>query len=206
MTPKIMALALLGLLSLAGPLIEMGVTGRVESFGKFALAESFISLPLIYWWYHVDKDQRNYKAGPLMNVGVVALTILALPVYFIRSRGWKRASIAQPFWSLLSPHGLYSKAAIVHDYLYWSQLCTREQADNIFLIAMKESGVAPAQRLDIYAGVRAGGGAAWNANRDERARGLPRVIPENFLRMPSAATWAEYRKTLVARGVNDPSF
>src|SRR2546422_1712213 len=94
MTPKIMALALLGLLSLAGPLIEMGVTGRVESFGKFALAESFISLPLIYWWYHVDKDQRNYKAGPLMNVGVVALTILALPVYFIRSRGWKRGTIA----------------------------------------------------------------------------------------------------------------
>lgn len=116
------------------------------------------------------------------------------------------ASIPQPFWSLLSPHGLYSKAAIVHDYLYWSQLCTRQQADNIFLIAMKESGVAPAQQLDIYAGVRAGGGAAWNANRDERARGLPRVIPENLLRMPPGATWAEYRKTLVVRGVKDPSF
>jgi protein-S-isoprenylcysteine O-methyltransferase Ste14 len=42
----------------------------------------------------VDKQQRNYQAGPLMNAGVVALTILALPVYFIRSRGWKRGAIA----------------------------------------------------------------------------------------------------------------
>jgi hypothetical protein len=92
--PKIIALALLGLLSLAGPIVEMGFTGRVEAFGKFDLAESFISLPLIYWWYHTDKQQRDYKAGPLMNVGVVALTLLALPVYFIRSRGWKRGSIA----------------------------------------------------------------------------------------------------------------
>jgi hypothetical protein len=92
--PKVVALALLGLIALAGPIIEMGVTGRVEAFSKFDLVESFISLPLIYWWYHTDKHQRDYKAGPLMNVGVVALTILALPVYFIRSRGWKRGSIA----------------------------------------------------------------------------------------------------------------
>jgi hypothetical protein len=94
MKPKIVALALLGLLSLAGPIVEMGITGRVEPFGKFELAESFVALPLIYWWYHTDKQQRNYRAGPLMNAGVVALTLLALPVYFIRSRGWRRGGIA----------------------------------------------------------------------------------------------------------------
>jgi protein-S-isoprenylcysteine O-methyltransferase Ste14 len=66
----------------------------VEPFSKFGLAEALLSLPLIYWWYHVDKQQRNYQAAPLMNAGVVALTILALPVYFIRSRGWKRGAIA----------------------------------------------------------------------------------------------------------------
>jgi hypothetical protein len=94
MKPKIIALALLGLLSLAGPIVEMGITGRVEPFGKFELAESFVALPLIYWWYHTDKQQCNYRAGPLMNAGVVALTLLALPVYFIRSRGWRRGGIA----------------------------------------------------------------------------------------------------------------
>jgi hypothetical protein len=29
-----------------------------------------------------------------MNVGVIALTIVALPVYFIRTRGWKRGSVS----------------------------------------------------------------------------------------------------------------
>ena len=101
MTPKLTALALLALLSLAGPLIEAGATGRVEPFSKFGLAEALLSLPLIYWWYHVDKHQRNYQAGPLMNVGVVALSILALPVYFIRSRGWKRGTIATALAALV---------------------------------------------------------------------------------------------------------
>jgi len=94
MTPKTTALALLGLLSLVGPLIEMRITGRVEPFSKFGLAETFLSVTLIYWWYHIDKRQRNYKAGPLMNGGVVGLTLFVLPVYFIRSRGWKRGAIA----------------------------------------------------------------------------------------------------------------
>ncbi len=101
MTPKLTALALLALLSLAGPLIEAGATGRVEPFSKFGLAEALLSLPLIYWWYHVDKHQLNYQAGPLMNVGVVALSILALPVYFIRSRGWKRGTIATALAALV---------------------------------------------------------------------------------------------------------
>src|ERR1700728_5433719 len=52
------------------------------------------------------------------------------------------ASIPQALWSFgLSPNGLYSKAAIIHDYLYWTQLCTRLQSDNILMIAMKESQV-----------------------------------------------------------------
>lgn len=32
------------------------------------------------------------------------------------------ASIPQGLWSLgLSPHGRYGRAAVIHDYLYWSQ-------------------------------------------------------------------------------------
>jgi hypothetical protein len=50
---------------------------------------------------------------------------------------------SEVFWSAdLSPNGKYSKAAIVHDYLYWTQGCTREQADNLLDIAMKESNVS----------------------------------------------------------------
>ena len=63
------------------------------------------------------------------------------------------ASIPQAFWSFgLSAHGRNSKAAIVHDYLYWTQGCSREQADNLLMIAMKESSVDTGQRIAIYDG------------------------------------------------------
>ncbi len=53
-----------------------------------------MSVALIFWWYHADKGERNYEAGPLMNAGVVAASVLALPIYFVRTRGWKRGMIA----------------------------------------------------------------------------------------------------------------
>jgi hypothetical protein len=90
---KSAALVLLGLVSLATPLLEAWFTGRVEPFSKFDLAGTFLSIPLIFFWYHLDKREHGYHAGPLMNVGVVALSIVALPIYFIRSRGWKRGAI-----------------------------------------------------------------------------------------------------------------
>ena len=87
------ALALLAAITLVAPIIEALMTGRVEPFSKFDLGGSFLSLLPIYWWYHLDKDETGYRAGPLLNVGVAALAIVALPVYFVRSRGWKRGGV-----------------------------------------------------------------------------------------------------------------
>ena len=97
MAPKTIALALLGLVSLVVPLVEMAITGKVEPMSKFQLCGTLLSITLIFWWYHVDKAERNYQAGPIMNVGVVALSILALPIYFVRSRGWKRGLVSTAF-------------------------------------------------------------------------------------------------------------
>ena len=94
MKVKAYALAILAVISLVMPMLERMLTGQVEELGKWALAQNLLSIPPIFWWYHVDKAQKGYRAGPLMNVGVVALTIVALPVYFIRTRGWKRGSIS----------------------------------------------------------------------------------------------------------------
>jgi hypothetical protein len=80
--------------SLAGPFVEVLVTGHVEEFGKFEMAETFVAIALIFWWYHVDKRDHGYRAGPLMNGGVLAAAIVALPIYFVRSRGWKRGALA----------------------------------------------------------------------------------------------------------------
>lgn len=90
---KLYALALLAAITLATPIIETLMTGRVEPFSKFDLGGSFVSLLPIYWWYHLDKDETGYRAGRFLNVGVAALVIVALPVYFVRSRGWKRGGV-----------------------------------------------------------------------------------------------------------------
>jgi hypothetical protein len=91
---KLLALGLLALLSFAGPLGEMLITGGIEPFGKFELGETVLALVLVFWWYHLDKAETGYRAGVLMNGGMLALTAVAMPIYLIRSRGWKRGALA----------------------------------------------------------------------------------------------------------------
>src|SRR5215472_755910 len=135
------------------------------------------------------------------HIGETSLTI-TVPKGFVTDF----ASIPQPFWSLgLSPEGTYSKAAIVHDYLYWTQLCTRLQADNILMIAMKESRVPDGTRTLIYEGVRAGGSKAWADNEVERRQGLPKVIPAGALNFGPLVLWRDYRAKLLADRVSDPA-
>ena len=72
----------------------MVTTGQVEALSKFDLAATIVSIPLIFWWYHVDKREHDYQAGPLMNGGILAVAVVALPIYFVRTRGWKRGTVA----------------------------------------------------------------------------------------------------------------
>lgn len=73
---------------------------------------------------------------------------------------------------LFKVHGRYTLAAVLHDWLYycnghitlpggdeWSY--TREQADDVFLEAMKASGVGKLQRTTLHKAVRLGGWSAW---------------------------------------------
>jgi Protein of unknown function (DUF1353) len=132
-------------------------------------------------------------------------TVIRVPEGFVTDY----ASIPRAFWQFLPVHGRYGRAAIVHDYLYWTQHCTRKQADNILLIAMIESGVAPKKRVEIYRGVRLGGDRAWKNNAQERKSGKPRVIPEEFLmadeflQLAGEETWPEYQSRLIKAGVHD---
>jgi hypothetical protein len=139
----------------------------------------------------------NYSVGQTSDVIVV-------PKGFVTDF----ASIPQALWSLgLSPHGKYSRAAVIHDYLYWSQSCTRKQADRLLLIAMKESNVGGFDEFAVYRGVDLGGSGSWNNNAAERGKGLPRIIPEEYLRPENPNdTWPMYREYLVKHGVVDPPF
>ena len=126
---------------------------------------------------------------------------ITVPVGFVTDL----ASTPQMLWSAgLTPAGQYSRAAIIHDYLYWSQNCTRDQSDRLLLIAMKESNVGTIQEDLIYAAVHAAGGKAWDNNKKEKTAGLPRILPAAN-RNPNDPNmiWSVYRSQLFKSGVKD---
>jgi hypothetical protein len=115
------------------------------------------------------------------------------------------ASIPRSLWTLASPHGFYSRASIIHDFLYWDQRCTREQADSIMLIAMRESAVGVAERQAIYAGVRAGGQSSWDDNAAAKAQGILRTVPTQFInQVQPLDTWPYFRDRLMKQGIREP--
>jgi len=91
---KAAALIALAAISFVMPALERAMTGRVEMLSTYGLVETALSLIALFWWFHLDKAEQNYRAGKLMNAGVLILAAVALPIYFLRSRGWKRGGIA----------------------------------------------------------------------------------------------------------------
>lgn len=75
------------------------------------------------------------------------------------------ASVPRILWNILPPTGRYTKAAVIHDYLYEYGECTREEADAVFLEAMEDLGVSYLVRHSMWLGVRFGGWVGWNKYR-----------------------------------------
>jgi hypothetical protein len=111
------------------------------------------------------------------------------------------ASTPRAIWAVLPPVGQYQLAAVVHDFLYWDQACTRTQADDLLRVAMAESRVKPFERDVIWQAVRRFGNSAWDSNARAKAEGRPRIIPRSDLAIPALATWPEYQTQLMVKGV-----
>lgn len=111
------------------------------------------------------------------------------------------ASIPRALWWLYSPAGTYASAAVVHDYLYWEQVCSRAEADTFFKMGMREVNVSRATTWIIYRAVRLGGGGAWKQNAQERRMNKPRVIPTEYLADRRGKSWPQYQAELLEKGV-----
>lgn len=117
------------------------------------------------------------------------------------------ASIPKILWSTgLTPTGRYGRAAIIHDFLYWAQGCSREQSDRLLVIAMKESGVGTIEENLIYSGVSIGGAKPWDENKKMREKNIPRVVPKEYRTFKMNRRWLDYREVLIKEGVTDPLF
>lgn len=102
------------------------------------------------------------------------------------------ASIPRVFWSVLRPDGEYAYAAVVHDYLYWTQTRSRDEADNIFKIAMEDFEIEASKVKPIYCAVRVGGQSAWNSNTKKKAQGEQRILTR-FPRDPRTR-WSDWQR------------
>jgi hypothetical protein len=72
------------------------------------------------------------------------------------------ATIPRVFWTMLRPDGEYTYAAIVHDYLYWTQTRTRDVSDQIFRHSMEDFKVPGAVATVVHWAVRTAGGSYWD--------------------------------------------
>ncbi len=75
------------------------------------------------------------------------------------------ATVPRFLWSILPPWGRYGKAAILHDFLYYSGIFSKKEADLIFLEAMEVLEVVKWKRKSMYYSVKMFGGKTWKTYR-----------------------------------------
>jgi hypothetical protein len=104
------------------------------------------------------------------------------------------ASVPRAFWSFLPPDGEYAYAAILHDYLYWTQNRPREEADDILKFAMEDLRVGSITTGAIYSAVRIGGSGAWDSNKQAKAAGEKRILKTDKFPNDPTTRWEDFRK------------
>lgn len=139
------------------------------------------------------RDDMSWEIG---NTGV----FVTVPAGFVSDL----ASVPQVLWSFgLSPADKYTRAAIIHDYLYWTQSCTKRQSDNLLAIAMKESDVGWLKSTSVYTGVVVGGQDSWDKNTQALSRGMPKIAPPQWREIPAGIDWDDQQKAMFTKGVRD---
>lgn len=104
----------------------------------------------------------------------------------------------------ISPLGKHSVAAIVHDYLYWEQRCTRDEADRILREAMGEYGSSVADQEIVYYAVSYGAQSAWDENAADRKKGYIRVLTGGKENFAINTDWGSYRDQLLKEHATEP--
>lgn len=174
-----------------------------------AAAEPFADAKTAATW--MDEAIANSSRAPS---GVLRLSRFVEPMWFLTAPiGWRPnpgqeklsgpldipagfvtdlASIPRVFWSVLPRDGEYAYAAIIHDYLYWTQVRDRSTSDEILRSTMVDFGVSPLSVTAIYEAVRLGGAGPWDEDRHRYERGerqFLKVFPDD-----PRIRWSDWQK------------
>jgi hypothetical protein len=71
--------------------------------------------------------------------------------------------------------------AVFHDYLYWTQACTQDEADAVLYHAMTVQDGATAKDAAIYRAVSGAGAATFKANRERQRNGEVRTFTPAYV-------------------------
>lgn len=108
---------------------------------------SSFTTPLVGSW---NDEMTLFALTEPFNFYDVGGKNYSVPVGFVTDF----ASIPKWLQWFFSFIGLYGKAAVLHDYLYATELVSRFRADWIFLRAMRVLGVGKFKRRMMYRAVR----------------------------------------------------
>ena len=143
-----------------------------------------------------DGDEFVYKTDLPYQIEITG-RVVPIPGGFVTDY----ASVPEGARMVLSQIGKHSMAAVLHDFLYWDQSCTREEADLLFYEAMTENSVSGWRKSIAYWALRWFGGAAWNSNQEERKQRKPRIVPAKYFPIPPNTRWADFRAYLISEGI-----
>ncbi len=72
------------------------------------------------------------------------------------------ASTPRFSWMVFPKSGVYTEAAVIHDFMYVNALYNKKKADKAFKMALKFCGVGLIRRNLMYTSVRIGGSGNYN--------------------------------------------
>ncbi|HEU4881999.1 MAG TPA: DUF1353 domain-containing protein [Longimicrobium sp.] len=145
-------------------------------------------IPAVRWF--TDRPRQYVLLEPFKYVPPQGREPIVVPAGFVTDF----ASIPGPLQGAFGP-SVHDLPALVHDYLYWRQSCSRTQADEVFYVALDAVGVSSVRRMMIRLGLTVGGPTAYRENARERREQLPRIVPAKYREIPMT-TWERYRKEL----------
>lgn len=156
------------------------------------------------WRKATQEEMHRRGEKPVLSVNATLVPFADWDYYYV-DRGWivwspndgqsfqrvdvpegfvsDLASVPRIFWQVLKPEGRHAYAAVVHDYLYWEQDRSRDEADLIFKIAMEDSNVSARTVAILYHAVRRRGQGAWEDNARKKRDGERRLLmqrPRDF--------------------------
>lgn len=127
------------------------------------MAEQFENFPFPLTGTFTDNGRRFALAAPFVFVdGEVKVEV---PAGFVTDFN----SVPRGLWNFFPPWE-YPEAGVIHDFLYRFNGMSRACADVIHLRILELKGASWWKRYTAYAGIRVGGGAAWDRYRQEEQR------------------------------------